>query len=69
MAPSSSRSNSSRRPDDQAYQRGVVVARDLAPMLSKHFHMRRLKSQLELNGNVVMQQFASPTYQEGTFGA
>ena len=44
------------------------MARDLDPMLSKHFHMLGLKSQLELGGDVVMQQFASPGHYESMLG-
>ena len=44
------------------------MARDLYPMLSKHFYMLGLKSQQELSGDVVMQQFASPGDYEGMFG-
>ena len=50
------------------FQELLVMARDLNPMLSKHFHMLGLKSQLELSGDVVMQQFASPSHCEGMLG-
>ena len=41
------------------------MARDLNPVSSKNFNMLWLKSQLELSGDVVMQQFASPGHYEG----
>jgi hypothetical protein len=47
------------------FKEPLMVARDLNPMPSKHFHVPGLKSQLELGGNVVMQQFASPGHYEG----
>jgi hypothetical protein len=45
--------------DGGVFEEPLMVARDLNPMPSKHFHVRGFKSQLELRGNVVMQQFAS----------
>jgi hypothetical protein len=50
------------------FQESLVMARDLYPMLSKHFHMPGLKSQVELSGDVVMEQFASPGHYEGMLG-
>jgi hypothetical protein len=50
------------------FQECLVMSRDLDPMLSKHFHMLGLKSQLELSGDVVMQQFASPSHHERMLG-
>ena len=49
-------------PDDHraVFEESLVVARDLHPMPSKHLHMLGLKSQLDLSGDVVMQQFSSP---------
>lgn len=41
------------------------MARDLQPLTSKHVRMLALKPQLELSGDVVMQQFAAPGHYEG----
>ena len=40
------------------------MARDLYPVPPKNFHVAGLKSKLELGGDVVMQQFASPCHSE-----
>jgi hypothetical protein len=50
------------------FQESLVMARDLDPMLSKHFHMLGIKSQEELGGDVVMEQFASPGHYESVLG-
>ncbi len=44
------------------------MARDLHPMPSQHLHMSWLKTQLELAGDVVMQQFASSGHDETMLG-
>jgi hypothetical protein len=50
------------------FQEPLVMASDLHSIAPKHFQMLGLKSQPELSGDVVMQQFASPGHYEGVFG-
>ena len=72
MALGSSRSTSSRQTvkliSGGVFPDLLVMARDLDPVLLKHFLMLGLKSQLELSGDVVMKQFASLGHYEGVLG-